>query len=179
MPGGERAMLRGEAGQSLWSHPRGGARVADLRQPNPLTPYTAMTVHQRTLHAHLEQMFGRTPEWRTLHAAQPSCATLSPERAYIHLSALFATFQGWRFTRLPRRAGIPQDPDERRTAYYRALEEERHARALIPERDEPIPDSRPAATAAFAPYLELNPELEEALAIDYPGLSRRRSASPV
>ncbi len=59
----------------------------------------------------------------------------APERAYIHPSALFATFQGWRFTRLPRRAGIPQDPDERRTAYYRALEEERHARALILKRE--------------------------------------------
>jgi hypothetical protein len=105
-------MLRCEAGQSLWSHPRGGARDADLRQPNPLPPF-------------------------------------------------------------------PQDPDERRTAYYRALEEERHVPALIPERHEPIPDTRPAATASFAPYLELNPELEEALEIDYPGLSRRRTASPV
>lgn len=138
-----------------------------------------MTVHQRTLHAHLEQMFGRTPEWRTLHPAQHGCATLSPERAYIHLSELFSTFQGWRFTRLPRRDGIPQDPDERRAAFYRALEEERHARALIPDREEPIPDPRQPATAAFAPYFELNPELEEALEIDYPGFSRRRTASPV
>lgn len=169
-------MLRGEAGQSLWSHPRGGARNADLRQPNPLTPYTAMTVHQRTLHAHLEQMFGRTPEWRTLHAAQAPCATLSPERAYIHLSDLFSTFQGWRFTRLPRRAGISQDPDERRAAYYRALQEERHSRAVILEPDEPLLDTRPPASGSFAPYLELNPELEEALELDYPGLSRRRTA---
>ncbi len=31
----------------------------------------------------------------------------------------------------------------------------------------------------MAPYLELNPELEEALEIDYPGFSHRRTARVV
>ena len=138
-----------------------------------------MTIHQRALHERLERMFGRTPVWCTLHAARQSCERLSPEDAYVHLSRLFAAFQGWRFTRLPRSAGLPQSPEERRESFFRALDEERHAREVVPEVEEPVLDTRPPASAAFAPYIELNPELEEALEIDYPGFSRRRTAPVV
>ncbi|MEO7921193.1 MAG: hypothetical protein ABIT01_17160 [Thermoanaerobaculia bacterium] len=121
-------------------------------------------------------MFGRTPAWRALHVTRHSCAQLSPEAAYVHLSEIFATFQGWRFTRLSRSAGLPQTPEDRRANLLRALDEARHAREVLPEFDEPTLDRRPAAMASAIPYAELNPELEEALAIDYPGLFRRRSA---
>ncbi len=138
-----------------------------------------MTIHQYALHERLERMFGRTPEWSALHAARQSCGQLSPEDAYVHLSRLFVAFQGWRFTRLPRTAGLPQTPEERRESFFRALDEERHAREVVPETYEPSLDERPSAVGEMAPYLELNPELEEALEIDYPGLSHRRTARVV
>ncbi len=135
-----------------------------------------MTIHQRALHERLERMFGRTPEWVALHPARQACERISPEDAYLHLSRLFAAFQGWRFTRLPRSAGLPQTPEERVQSFTCALEEERHAREVIPDIEEPVLDTRPPASAAFGPYIELNPELEEALEIDYPGFSHRRTA---
>lgn len=130
-----------------------------------------MTIQQRELHRKFASMFGRTPVWRALHADGTACESLSPERAYSHLSEVFTALQPWRFTRLSRSAGLPTTAEGRIASFRRALREERHARQVVPDRDDGIPDPRPPAFGQ-ADYLELNPDLADDLEIDYPGFSR-------
>jgi len=123
-------------------------------------------------------MFGRTPLWRILHAGRSACEALSAVDAYIHLSEVFSALQGWRYVPLSRSAGLPVTPEERIASALSARLEEVHAREVVPEVWATIPDPRPAAFGA-SDYLGLNPDLAEALEIDYPGLSHREAPSHV
>ena len=142
-----------------------------------ITPRT-VTIAQRTLHQRYERMFGRTPLWRILHAGRSACEALSAVDAYIHLSEVFSALQGWRYVPLSRSAGLPVTPEERIASALSARLEEVHAREVVPEVWATIPDPRPAAFGA-SDYLGLNPDLAEALEIDYPGLSHREAPSHV
>ena len=119
-------------------------------------------------------MFGCTPEWRTLHADSSTCETLSPEKSYIHLSEVLSALQGWRYQHFSRSTGLPESPEERQESARVARLEEQHAQVAVPEVWNTVPDPRPAATST-GDYFELNPELVEALEIDYPGLSTRKA----
>lgn len=115
-------------------------------------------------------MFSRTPDWRALHADR-DFSRMNAEVAYTFLADLFTALKRWRFRRLPRAVGLPHTEEDRVANRRRSRREEAHARALVPAdpHDAWQVDTRPPAFGQVD-YLELNPELKEALAIDYPGL---------
>ncbi len=116
-------------------------------------------------------MFCRTPEWRALHAGR-DFPRMDPGQAYVFLGRLFSAMQRWRFRRLPRAVGLPRTDAERLANRERSRLEEAVARIAVPEdeRDSWQVDRRPSAVGSPIPYSELNPQLAEDLALDYPGL---------
>jgi len=121
-------------------------------------------------------MFSHTPEWRVLHAGRDFTRMPSGE-AYCFLSRLFSALERWHYRRLPRAVGLPRTEAERLANRERSRREEAVTRIAVPddEHDDWVTDRRPSAAGSPIPYRELNPELEEALEIDFPGLSRTRS----
>ena len=117
-------------------------------------------------------MFGRTPDWRELHAGR-DFSRLNATDSYVFLSELFTALKRWRFRRLPRAVGLPRTQEDRDANRRRARKEEAHARLVVPhdERETWQVDTRPPAFGSFD-YLETNPDLKEDLSIDYPGLFR-------
>ena len=117
-------------------------------------------------------MFSRTPDWRELHADH-DFPRMNATDAYVFLSRLFTGLKRWRFRRLPRAVGLPRTEDDRVANRRRARREEAHARRVVrsDERDSWQVDVRPPAFGKVD-YFELNPDLREDLALDYPGLSR-------
>ena len=138
------------------------------------------TTRQISVHDRLGIMFGRTPIWRSLHAGR-DFSRMAPEDAYVFLGHLFDGLKRWRFRRLPRAVGLPRSDEDRLLARERSRAEEAVARLAVPdgERDSWQVDQRPSALGSPIPYQELNPELEEALEVDYPGFSQFRSARPL
>ena len=134
------------------------------------------TTRQISVHDRLGTMFGRTPIWRSLHAGR-DFSRMAPEDAYVFLGHLFDGLKRWRFRRLPRAVGLPRTEEERLLARQRSRAEEAVARLAIPdgERDSWQVDQRPSALG----FTYHNPELEEALEVDYPGFSQCRSARPL
>lgn len=117
-------------------------------------------------------MFSRTPDWRVLHVGR-DFSRMNASEAYVFLADLFSALKRWRFRRLPRAVGLPRTQEDRDANRRRSRKEEAHARAVIPDdpRERWQVDTRPPAFGQVD-YLELNPELKEALAIDHPGLFR-------
>lgn len=130
------------------------------------------TLHQSELHRRLGTMFGRTPDWRDLHAGR-DFERMNATESYVFLASLFDVLRRWRFRRLPRAVGLPRTQEDRDANRRRARKEETHARAVVPgdPRETWQVDTRPPAFGNVD-YFELNPELKEALAIDHPGLFR-------
>ena len=77
-------------------------------------------------------MFGRNPEWRSLHVDTTACEALSPEKSYIHLSEILSALQGWRYEHLSRSTGLPETSEERQESARVARLEEEHAREAVP-----------------------------------------------
>jgi hypothetical protein len=123
------------------------------------------TAKQIELHRKLGAMFGRTEEFRAVSEEYGDFLRANPARAYVYLSTLMHALQRWRFTRLPRYAGLPRTAEERRANLRRCLREERKVRVEIPEEKEWVIDDRPSAFGDLS-YFEQNPELKEALEMD-------------
>lgn len=123
------------------------------------------TAKQIELHKKLDAMFGRTDEFRAVSEKYGDFLRANPTSAYVYLSTLMLALQRWRFTRLPRYAGLPRTAEERRANLRRCLREERKVRIEIPEEKEWVIDDRPSAFGDLD-YFEQNPELKEALEID-------------
>jgi len=123
------------------------------------------TASQIGLYNRLEAMFGRTDEFRCVAAEYGDFLRANPARAYVFISALQQALQGWKYTRLPRYAGLPRSADERRANLRRCLREERKVRIEVPEEKEWVIDTRPSAFGDLD-YFEQNPELRESLELD-------------
>ena len=123
------------------------------------------TAKQIELHKKLDAMFGRTDEFRAVSQHYGDFLHVTPTSASVYLSTLMQALQRWRFTRLPRYAGLPRTAEERRANLSRCLREERKVRIEIPEEKEWVIDDRPSAYGDLD-YFEQNPELKEALEID-------------
>jgi hypothetical protein len=123
------------------------------------------TAKQIELHRKLDAMFGRTEEFRAVSEEYGDFLCANPAHAYVYLSTLMLALQRWRFTRLPRYAGLPRTAEERRANLRRCLREERKVRIEIPEEKEWVIDDRPSAFGDLD-YFEQNPELKEALEMD-------------
>lgn len=133
------------------------------------------TPRQLAVYRAFERKFGCTTEWRAI-AQHADIETMDAGRAFVFIGRLLDAVKHLRYERLPRSAGLPQNEDERRALYARALVEEDVARRECPddEREEWCADTRPPALGTGRDYFEQNPELLEALEIDgYFGPARR------
>lgn len=130
------------------------------------------TCNQSELHRKLDAMFGRTPDWRALHAGR-DFSRMNASEGYVFLASLFTALKPWRFRRLPRAVGLPRTQEDRDANRRRARKEEAHARLVVPqdERETWQVDTRPPAFGHLD-YLETNPELKESLMLDHPALFR-------
>lgn len=136
------------------------------------------TIRQRSVHERLAAMFAKTPDWR-LHHAGRNFDGMDAAESYVFLAHLFDRLKRWRYRRLPRAVGLPRTEEERLLRREAARREEAVARLAVPddERETWQVDRRPPAVGSAIPYMELNRELEEALAIDHPGLFADRDRS--
>ena len=125
------------------------------------------TQRQLAAYRDIERKFGRTREFLAT-VGDTDIERLDPLSAYSFIGRLIESVRDWRYQRLPRSAGLPQDEDERCALYARARIEERIARIECPddEREHWCADNRPPAMGTGRSYFEQNPELLEALEID-------------
>ncbi len=133
------------------------------------------TPRQLAIYRAVERKFGRTQEWRAI-ARLANIEMMDAHPAYVFLGSLLDAVKHLRYERLSRSAGLPENADERRALYERALIEEDVARRECPddERETWCADTRPPALGTGRPYVEQNPELLEALELDgYFGPARR------
>ena len=112
-------------------------------------------------------MFGRTAEYQAV-ADGRDFSRMNPTQAYIFLADVMTATRRWKYTRLPRYAGLPRTTEEKRRNLKQALREERHARHVCPEdiHETWTIDKRPSAVGNGRSYFEAQDELKEAVEMD-------------